>query len=48
MMEPLPKLRSICESAASRARNLSLSIDELSTRRGDEDMTGNPYGTGLV
>jgi hypothetical protein len=47
MIEPLPKLRSICESAASRALNLSLSIDELSTtRRGDTGMTGVPYGTG--
>src|SRR5438552_9685714 len=31
MIEPLPKLRSICESAASRA--FDLSIEEPSTRR---------------
>src|SRR6201990_477247 len=31
MIEPLPKLRSICESAASRA--FDLSMDESSTRR---------------
>jgi hypothetical protein len=31
MIEPLPKGRSICESAASSAFDLSLSIDELST-----------------
>src|SRR5262249_12049697 len=31
MIEPLPKLRSICESAASRA--LDLSMEEPSTRR---------------
>src|SRR5579862_1010316 len=31
MIEPLPKLRSICESAASRA--FDLSMDEPSTRR---------------
>src|SRR5262245_33164951 len=31
MIEPLPKLRSICESAASRA--FDLSMEEPSTRR---------------
>ena len=31
MIEPLPKLRSICESAASRA--FDLSMDDPSTRR---------------
>jgi hypothetical protein len=40
MIEPLPKARSIWESAASRAFVFSLSIDELSTSLNEDcDMT---------
>src|SRR5437016_9105708 len=42
MIEPLPKLRSICESAASRA--LVLSMEEPSTRRSAAaDIVPTPY-----
>src|SRR5438105_5039712 len=42
MIEPLPKLRSICESAASRA--FALSMDDPSTRRSAAfDMFAIPY-----
>src|ERR1700752_1679547 len=42
MIEPLPKLRSICESAASRA--FDLSMDDPSTRRSAALMFRAPYG----
>src|SRR5580700_3079773 len=44
MIEPLPKLRSICESAASRA--FDLSMDDPSTRRSAAPalMFCAPYG----
>src|SRR3984893_19601242 len=42
MIEPLPKLRSICESAASRA--FDLSMDDPSTRRSAALIGRAPYG----
>src|ERR1700761_3343550 len=42
MIEPLPKLRSICDSAASRA--FDLSMDDPSTRRSAALMCCAPYG----
>src|SRR5216684_349449 len=42
MIEPLPKLRSICESAASRA--FDLSMDDPSTRRSAALIFRSPYG----
>src|SRR5580700_301298 len=42
MIEPLPKLRSIWESAASRA--FDLSMDDPSTRRSAALMFCAPYG----
>src|SRR5580704_9788842 len=42
MIEPLPKLRSICESAASRA--FDLSMDDPSTRRSAALISHAPYG----
>src|SRR6201997_1944524 len=42
MIEPLPKLRSICESAASRA--FDLSMDNPSTRRSAALIFRAPYG----
>src|ERR1700730_13489292 len=42
MIEPLPKLRSICESAASRA--FDLSMDDPSMRRSAALMIHAPYG----
>jgi hypothetical protein len=41
MIEPLPKLRSICDSAASRA--FDLSMDEPSTRRSAALISRAPY-----
>src|SRR6516162_2110517 len=41
MIEPLPKLRSICESAASRA--FDLSMDDPSTRRSAALISRAPY-----
>jgi hypothetical protein len=48
MIEPLPKARSICDSAASIAFDLSLSsMTGPSTSLSDDcDMSGGPYGTG--
>src|SRR5271155_6138354 len=42
MIEPLPKLRSICDSAASRA--FDLSMDGPSTRRSAALIARAPYG----
>src|SRR5271155_6056516 len=42
MIEPLPKLRSICDSAASRA--FDLSMDGPSTRRSAALICRAPYG----
>src|ERR1700761_914541 len=42
MIEPLPKLRSICDSAASRA--FDLSMDDPSTTRSAALMCFAPYG----
>src|ERR1700757_170694 len=42
MIEPLPKLRSICDSAASRA--FDLSMDDPSTRRSAALIGLAPYG----
>src|SRR5208283_2948404 len=42
MIEPLPKLRSICESAASRAFDLSMEVP--STRRSAALIGRAPYG----
>src|ERR1700680_4373771 len=42
MIEPLPKLRSICESAASRA--FDLSMEGPSTRRSAALIGRAPYG----
>src|ERR1700686_4725255 len=42
MIEPLPKLRSICESAASRA--FDLSMDDPSTTRSAALIGRAPYG----
>src|SRR6478672_5055715 len=47
MIEPLPKLRSICESAASRA--FDLSMEEPSTRRSaDWAIAPTPYDREFV
>src|SRR6266508_3486257 len=45
MIEPLPKVRSIWESAASRA--FDLSMDEPSTRRNAVVIAPTPYRTGF-
>src|SRR5215813_14361108 len=45
MIEHLPKVRSICESAASRA--FDLSIEEPSTRRNAVVIAPTPYRTGF-
>src|SRR5580700_6913200 len=46
MIEPLPKLRSICESAASRA--FDLSMDDPSTIRSAALIGRAPYGRDFV
>src|SRR5262245_19267149 len=46
MIEPLPKLRSIWESAASRA--FDLSMEEPSTRRNAVVIAPTPYRTGFA
>src|SRR5215467_1037388 len=46
MIEPLPKLRSIWESAASRA--FDLSMEEPSTRRNAVLIAPTPYRTGFA